>query len=796
MPENLDLNCPQCGNLISVPPSLAGQRTACPRCESKILVPGTAGKADDLFSDLFDDAPQDLEENGGQTADRIPDSLPESMATLSADEFGDLPGDVAASAQADDMEVDVLPPLPGAETENERESAGPAGEVLRPQQADDEATLKFDPEPLTPDSQASSEIAESDFAEGVEDDLLPVDLAADANTEFRGIDEQVKQAEKLQGKDPFAAEEDARIPLDGLEGRYGRDSISVACPVCDSRIFAHRSRAGSKLKCDDCFTLVEIPPIEEWEGSNSAASSKSASSNADATLGFPDDEATQPADPDELKVEEPVVREFPKYDSDDEYQLEPLDTTGLVPDPPPAAQPVEAIRGPGLSADPDPGSSGPDVGSDETISAPAAFDFGNGSSAAAEPMPAEPVEAEPRHPIEKELFQRAETLADPADLLSLESTDEVRPESPASHPSNQGPGAPSAPTLAADDDDLGYGLLPLDDEPAADRQDGNSVDSPVRPIVGSANTSSGHSPYVDDPIDLEQTPKRNKLGSDSAAADANKQDATSAAAGEVPPSEQQAAQSGDSLDFQEEAKQILNSVVKPVSSVDNWRFLGFFLLLLALTYPAYAVFGACHSAEDFLFVVLGYGAVLPMLIILTLLSAMYQGVVLYNMMLSTAHIENEPDWPEFQLSDWFGQSLAVGPIALVGCIPGLLVGSSLWAVTGYGLVVVPMFAGWSMLVFSGPLMMAALYNESIYNVVAPKLVQSVPAAKMAWMVFAGALLPLFVVVGIGSLFGSFGTCVPMVQGIVHGLVVIAYSMLVGSVFRRTLVLSGDTSRLS
>ena len=756
MAENLDFNCPQCRSGISVPPTLAGKRIPCPSCVAEILVPGIVEKQADPFADLFEDPdpgpaagpdsstdtalpPRSSEkaasagggpENGGESP--AADVALGSMQTLNVDDFspddvgdddddsrqplmgagpGEL-GDDGATPTADATQAAHEPEAERLEVEdlgaaelplsgNTKQVAG-AGDELEP--VDDELPLlaPLEGQPLN-----------EPFDEPL-DELLPIDDTEPESEEFVSFEEQVRRAEQANGQDPFEKDPNAPIALDDVPPEYGRESTSIVCPVCESRVYAHRSRAGLQVKCDDCFSMVDVPPFEDWKqpGGSAGKASGPAKPAAEPTLpsvptAIPEATATAGQSDDTLEYQlEPLA-------ADDEYGLEPL--------------PEETFDTAGTVA------------------------------------------ASPPHPIENELFNRGETLADPADFgrgssdseESAGDDSEDDAEDGAAN-SDQTPGTgdnsfASSPTLVAADDDLGYELLPMDndDVPLAGTASPAAADvSPmIQPVgpgssmpvaeVGQAaeqrSVGAGQPQPIPNPIPMA-VPTAAAVSASQAGTHVQPQAESPSQPADGDPPPQPASEPQDLFG---EVKEFLQEAIQPLTSLDNWRYLGFFLLVMGLTYIAYAAFGAANAAENMAYVILGYATILPVMILISIAAFIFHGTIAYNIMLTATEREKDCQWPEFSFGEWFGQSLAVGPAIAVGMLPGLLVGTVAWLSIGYGLVLVPMFAGWSMLVLSGPLMMGSMYNESIYNAYAPQFFKTATVSGFSWMAYAALLIPPF-----------------------------------------------------
>ena len=268
----------------------------------------------DMFGNLFDDdaepvsEPQKTEKENKSTQPPNPETI--ELTVDSGREVDPLPDDLkiddeflsfgddgkSEPAQPESTNPDSLDPLD--RVEKQMDGAGRLTPESIPESIPDalEEILSLDNEPHP-----------------LNDDLLA------------GLDVPSGPAGPLDppAPDPFQANDDEPIRIDGVDGAYGSEVISILCPVCESRVYGKRREKSYQIKCEDCFSMVDIPSSEEWDEKNQGSGDQRKQAGSD--MQFSVDEP-------ELKLEAPVVKPTIDYNTDDDMGLEPIDNDLLAPE--------------------------------------------------------------------------------------------------------------------------------------------------------------------------------------------------------------------------------------------------------------------------------------------------------------------------------------------------------------------------------------------------------------------------------------------------------------------------------
>ncbi|HMO15005.1 MAG TPA: hypothetical protein PKD64_02660 [Pirellulaceae bacterium] len=213
----LQFICPKCGQKINVATELAGTRMACPHCHQRVVVPGT----------------------------------------------------IEVKHEYGDDWLDLLDTAHTAHTEGTAESSSPDKQVS-PRRSDE----------LVDAIDAPIEIAESieliddddyELLEIVDDPLLEPNSERLSVADFPG-----PVLAELARKDPFEQDQFAPLVVDGITPTG--NTIVRTCRLCGTRIDAKPSEIGSKKRCPDCHSMVEILADEKslLQGKSQLASTEPA----------------------------------------------------------------------------------------------------------------------------------------------------------------------------------------------------------------------------------------------------------------------------------------------------------------------------------------------------------------------------------------------------------------------------------------------------------------------------------------------------------------------------------------
>lgn len=197
-----EIRCPKCKASIFVYAEQAGEQMNCPRCQNQILIPGEkaspeANKPDDLLIDL--DSSDDVFESTN-------------------------PIEIDSGSK-------TLDPQPGDSGMDEIRLADESSDSLVIE--DDQNAIAFD----------STMVAKNDQADD-EDDLGELLPAPD-----------LKPIEKAP--DAFEFDDNRPLEIEGVTPADGQ--FSIECHLCGSLLYGRVSQVGTKIKCHDCHSMVEVP---------------------------------------------------------------------------------------------------------------------------------------------------------------------------------------------------------------------------------------------------------------------------------------------------------------------------------------------------------------------------------------------------------------------------------------------------------------------------------------------------------------------------------------------------------
>ncbi len=791
MSDFLEFICPQCSVQVNVPNDQAGLQIDCPRCSSKITVPGIKSSADDLFSDIFDEKQEFDEPNSNAsetTGAGIPDSNPyqdhEVLPFEDEVEAADSPG---LEIDSPSLEIDS----PGLEMAASNESSGagdspaiPTPDSLAPS---GESVSDNSIEPSSPVDLSEFDLSSipTDPQPGEFDELIPLDEPIQPPTSPLG--EAPKHA------DPFSTQQEPKIRIDGVEGDYGSDMISVICPVCESRVYAQRSRAGAQVKCEDCFSMVDIPKEEEWDGKNNELESAKQT---------PQEMTFQVEDRDSDGTDQSLKPKI-DYNVNEEYGLAPLDQDLLSPyQPLPNAPDLSPLTGPEPTGPNDQPLSNQPVSNQP---------LANPTDSVAQQTD------HPVHPIETELFHRTTDTPLTAAPVEHENLPDQPPveanPSPDSEPMAADPVQPGAggPNEPADD---GYDLLPLDDDDPP-QGPGNAANPLVSP------THSADSPMIR-PLD-EKSTSANPRASSSPLEQGDSSTPTSPGADLLAPlpqstpdtepevkgnklpvhnesetndsSDKSESPEKDAMDVSQELQGWVKSFKVTFQNLDGLLvvcvFAGFLAVGLGL-----ASLGRSFAESETPAIVLASYFPWALGVFMWFVAFVFEGIIIYNAMLSGLYQKKEAaEWPEFNLTEMFSQLLNVGFANIISCIPGFFLWSAL-SLAGLDYAG-PFFFFATRLLIGPPLMMSALKNQEFYKIYSPKVMSTYGAAMQHWFIFYGLLAIIGVFMIIFRTIELFNlTCIASaVYGCCHAFFLLAYGTMIGFHFGKVMRKIGETKMI-
>lgn len=239
-PSKIEFDCPSCLKSVSADRSQINVRIVCPHCQRSLVVP-SVGKQDP-FGDLFDDDVDPAE----PTADRDPAGadLPTGGRLAASDSDDD------SDSQAAATELEAIEP--SHQFEFELPSAEQVQALLREQTGVDPARETGEAVDSPASSPAANDVDIADLVEPAHEALPDV-------LEFLELDAQKPIPEPdpnaVVPEDPFQDDPDRPLSIEGLtDGFPSSESISVVCPICDTRILVNAASAGDQVKCPECFS--------------------------------------------------------------------------------------------------------------------------------------------------------------------------------------------------------------------------------------------------------------------------------------------------------------------------------------------------------------------------------------------------------------------------------------------------------------------------------------------------------------------------------------------------------------
>ena len=735
--DNLEFNCPQCKTQIKVPPSQAGERTQCPRCASPIFVPGMQNDADDFFDDLFEDDVQPVPAAPEKkTVERTTERTTEKSTPPTEPEPIPLTSELVAPDPTDSLENEL--------------------------KVDDEV-LSFDDdtsEPVTTQVESSDPLAFlDDVSESLEKVVEPstdsaVDLLGDILTPDENplsddlllgtVNVGLDSPPEISAPDPFEAPDDEPIKIDGIDGTYGTEMISILCPVCDSRVYGKRRAQKYQIKCEDCFSMVDIPGSEEWDSENKDSAPKR-QTGTDMVVSIEEPGA------DDLKLEEPVTKPTIDYDVEDDFGLEPVSSDLLAPKVHPIESELFHRNEPELTLE-DPA----------LIQSPAPPQDPTPATGTASPISLdqddlllEPLDADDLGPpISSDSVEPA--LLEPNDDDQLELLPLQEPDLPLSPEIPVTPQTPAAPAY-----------------PHAETPAPQPVVSPGVPDAsGAGGNQAPQSPETPEskplPGNLEQTKK----------------------------SEDRPV--GDMIVDWFKAPLFL------FKSPEALAQLGFFFILQAIGLILVGI-GSAYLQPDpettsDAKTVGQMVAYFPYFFgkFICLCAWLYQGVILYNCILLGLYQDEEAaEWPELQIEEIFSQFWRVGLANIAAGMPLVLLMMVMFPLGVLGIAIAMVLGTLIWFLLGPPMMMSALYNQEFYKIFSPKIFQSYKTVSKPWMIFYGFMFFLwFFYLGTTLLTITNSCFANTFAALIWTVVTAVQGGLIGYQFRQIMLATGDVSRIT
>ncbi len=725
--DNLEFNCPQCKTQIKVPPSQAGQRSQCPRCAAPIFVPGMELPQEDLFGDLFDDDVEQVDEPKSQKMQPANSTEPE-------------PIELTPESGTDDRRNDSLQDELKVDDENLSFDDDVVEQVA-------ESAEKADPLAFLDDvGSAIEKTAEKPHESAVDllDDILTPDEPHPLEDDLlAGSAMPSTPTVSLDAPDPFESRDDEPLKIDGVDGSYGSEMISIVCPVCDSRVYGRRRAQGYQIKCDDCYSMVEIPSSAEWDAENKVDVDPRKQANAmQISVDEPDDG--------DLKLQEPVEKPSINYDVDDEFGLEPVDTDLLAP----KVHPIESELFHRSDAEPTPND-------------PAPNDHPQIPSPESTPV-----------------AETATPIADPGDELMLQPLDEndLGPILDTTSP----PSEKSAPAETFDDDQID--LLPLDD-----------LDGPSR-IESPSTLGYPHT----EPAATQPEPDKQQPAAPSPSPESAEAPQTAATTGGKPLPDNIEGDKSDDRPVGEMLKDWLKAPLLLFKSPEALAQIGFYFLLQALSLmlvglALYYMKGDESNTSDTrtLSQTLAY---FPYFFgkVIGLCAWLYQGVILYNCILLGLYQDSEAaEWPEANIEEIFSQIWRVGLANIAAGVPLLLLLIVLSPLGIAGAIIAVILGTIILFLLGPPLMMSALYNQTFYKIVSPKIFQSYKTVTKSWIIFYGFMMALWFIYMATSLMTIANFClINGIAALIWAVVITVQGGLIGYQFRQIMLATGDVAKIT
>jgi len=692
-----EIRCPKCRASIFVGDDQSGQRINCQRCQNTVLVPGAKRPAaadlsvdelidfdsdDDLLNDpVVQDQPSPgMKEQQGQLQNSVP---------APADEPLELTDDLLDQA-TDDLRLAPEKRLPASELLTSNEAVSDSGSI-----ADESPGSDSDSEDL-------GDLIDIPVAE-------PIDAA----------------------RDPFQVDKDADLVVEGVtlqEGQFGVD-----CHLCGSLLYARVSQVGTKIKCHDCYSLVEVPapketpkPIQEFE-------------KADGD----DAEGYRLSDPCELEpIDTTIDISLGKIDYDDDEFFA-------------AKRRLEAQQNPIQTMAP---------AADQSIDSPITIEPINETEGESD------VDSD-RGPIV--------AIQDAMDSITVEDPFHDAAAKVGQDEAVAGQAATGAAGVSDDADD--YNLLPVP-------QDVSSKTSQQSNHGGFRQTTNLSDPVTVEPAAdplLPETIYRTKKGTpetekpgkvNSGVAGPDSSDAAKNKSSRKKKSKK------EELDYASPFGNLgkwFRESAKPIASVPGLiqialvtLFVGACYLLMA--WGANIVGGDTNKLEKFggFFLVIGGG--LPLTAILFFLGAVANGTI----RAAIGQQESLEGFPEFSLSDWLSQFLFIGTSFWLAAFPGLIFGGLLMLVTTNAMWLFGLIAC-SSLVFVPLILSSVVYNESPWAFVCDTVFKSMGPLRNRWIRFFVFALVISLVFVLASLLIPFGGLLCFLAAAIQVTVLLLYWWILG-----------------
>lgn len=199
-----EIRCPKCEVSIFVYADQAGDQIRCPRCQNEILVPGTkpTSPSEHSVEDLIE-----LESDENPLLEDVSSSPPSNEAPITSDK------------------TNVSEDWP------------------------DELRLAADPEDEKNEDHSEAAL---DFNQGLVDQT-----AEDSDDDLGELISNPETKPVVETKNAFEVDENSPLEVAGVtpaDGQFG-----VTCHLCGSLLYGRVSQVGTKIKCHDCHSMVEVP---------------------------------------------------------------------------------------------------------------------------------------------------------------------------------------------------------------------------------------------------------------------------------------------------------------------------------------------------------------------------------------------------------------------------------------------------------------------------------------------------------------------------------------------------------
>ncbi len=265
--QKLRFNCPKCNCELVFPASAGGSRIQCTSCKAKVLVRDTKQEEEISLDELLNLGDGWSQPSHPSSESRATESTSPQVPPFARD--GDLDDTISLTRddyivedlQTPESDDDQVLELPTDDTESQplrfnRQPQTDFGEELQMDVDGNQSTdrIEADGDPQSEKHPATEEQVELLDDDEI-DDLLDITTTQPSEVRSEGS-KSSSTLGNLATSNPFEHDEFAPIAIDGIT--IPENSAVMTCPICRTRIDAKPSEIGTRKRCPDCYSMVEI----------------------------------------------------------------------------------------------------------------------------------------------------------------------------------------------------------------------------------------------------------------------------------------------------------------------------------------------------------------------------------------------------------------------------------------------------------------------------------------------------------------------------------------------------------